>query len=400
MSASDFFDFDIIVMGAGAVGLALAVALRHSGRSIALIDSRPEGAAQKDARVLALALGTQVSLAQFAVWEKLQTTPIASVHISQWHGPGRTLLTAQEFGAPALGYVAHAGSLASAFADQLKSPQGPTILYETTVTQTSSDLEGISVTLTGQHQGVLRARLLVCAEGAVSGEAAAEMLRTRDYAQHALISEARGSEAPVGRAFERFTPEGPLAFLPWEQGGLPSHPGEQRYAVVHVGTPSAADAWMNQDDPTYLATLQTRIGTRLRLTAVSARLRYPLVLRYRKNPVGERTVWLGNAAQTLHPVAGQGFNLALRDVCSLAEHIQTTPHLELGSTAQLAAYARSRQWDRQGVIHVTDGLVRIFSNENPLFKFARGAGLLALDLTPPLRHFLGRRLMFGARAWP
>ena len=204
---------------------------------------------------------------------------------------------------------------------------------------------------------------------------------------------------------------------------------------MHVAHPETADALLALDDEAYLARLQAHIGGRARLTSVGPRLRYPLVLRYRRSTIAQRTVWLGNAAQTLHPVAGQGFNLALRDVWALADTVlkqrdawlagassgharpgapaahtaasaapgtgmQGATPFDAGRPELLAAYARARGLDRLGTIRFTDTLVRVFSNDFAPLRHARGAALLALDLLPPARNFLARRMLFGARAWP
>src|SRR5574338_74238 len=190
-------------------------------------------------------------------------------------------------------------------------------------------------------------------------------------------------------AWERFTPAGPVALLPCDQ----------RYAVVHTAPPQEAETLLALSDGAYLERLTEHFGGRVRFTAVSRRHRYPLGLRYRRDPVGARTVWLGNAAQTLHPVAGQGFNLALRDVWALAELLRRHGG-DPGDAALLTRYGAERRLDRLGTIGFTNSLVRLFSNDNPLLRHARGTGLLALDLFPPLRHFLAKRMMFGARAWP
>jgi len=170
-------------------------------------------------------------------------------------------------------------------------------------------------------------------------------------------------------------------------------------AIVHTADPAEADALMALDGEAYLARLQAHFGTRLRFAGVGPRARYPLLLRYRPNPVGQRTVWLGNAAQTLHPVAGQGYNLALRDVWACAQILLRTGG-DPGAASILQAYARERQLDRQGTIRFTDGLVRLFSTGFAPLRHARGAGLFALDLLPAARHFVAKRMMFGARAWP
>jgi len=168
---------------------------------------------------------------------------------------------------------------------------------------------------------------------------------------------------------------------------------------VHTAEPAAADALMALDDGAYLARLQSHFGDRLRFASVGPRARFPLKLRYRPNPIGQRTVWLGNAAQTLHPVAGQGYNLALRDVWACAQVLLRAGG-DPGAAETLATYARQRKLDRNGTIRFTDGLVRLFSNAVAPLQHIRGAGLLALDLLPPARHFVAKRMMFGARAWP
>jgi 2-octaprenyl-6-methoxyphenol hydroxylase len=195
--------------------------------------------------------------------------------------------------------------------------------------------------------------------------------------------------APHGNvAFERFTGEGPVALLPL---------GE-RYAVVLTCADEIFEQIASLDDEAFLALLQRRFGTRHRFTATGPRTAYALGLRYRTNPVGERQVWLGNAAQTLHPVAGQGFNLALRDIWELAEALGRAD--DPGAPDVLAAYARGRRVDRRGAIGFTNFLLDSFAPGFGPLKHARGAGLLALDMLPPLRDFVAKRMIYGARAWP
>ena len=188
-------------------------------------------------------------------------------------------------------------------------------------------------------------------------------------------------------AWERFTPQGPLALLPC---------GDE-YAVVYTCAPVEAERLVALGDDGFLAVLQTHFGGRLQFTACTSRHVFPLGLRYRPSPVGPRSVWLGNAAQTLHPVAGQGFNLALRDIMQLARTL--TDAADPGAATLLAHYAAARRLDRNGVIGFTDTVVRLFSNDTPLLREGRGLALLALDLVPPLRSFVARRMMYGARAW-
>ena len=376
---------DLIIVGAGPVGMTLALALKDSGLDILLVDARARGAARHDPRVLALSHGSRLTLERLGVWAQLRATPIETIHISQQGRLGRSLLSAADYGLPAMGYVVAAGDLAAALDDALAAAGIP-ILDHSSVAGLAAGADDVIVSLTGGNP--LTARLVACAEGSIDGDDAPELVE-RDYAQHAVICVATPVEGHAHRAWERFTPQGPLAVLPCGHD----------CAIVHTADPAEADALMALDDDVYRARLQAHFGDRLHFAAVGPRARYPLKLRYRPNPVGQRTVWLGNAAQTLHPVAGQGYNLALRDVWALAQVLLRADG-DPGAADTLARYADARRLDRQGTIRFTDGLVRLFSNAIPPLTHARGAGLFALDLLPPARHFVAKRMMFGARAWP
>lgn len=382
-------DCDVLIVGAGPVGLATALALRETGLAVTVADAREAGAASRDPRTLALSHGTRLTLERLGAWKGLQATPITRIHVSQQHGFGRTLIRADEEGVPALGHVVSAGALARVLLARLKD-SGTTLLQGAEVGQSTlaptGDRLSVALRIAGSED-CIGTRLLACAEGRLP-ESSPETV-ARDYGQHALIGfvEARGGHANT--AYERFTPDGPVALLPCDNA----------FALVHVCPPARAEALMALDDARYLATLQAHLGQRVTLTGVSERLCYPLALRYRKAVTATRSAWLGNAAQTLHPVAGQGFNLALRDVWALADAIRRAPG-DPGSDAVLAAYQRARALDRRGTITFTDTLVRLFSNDAPPLRHLRGAGLLALDMLPPLRSFVARRMMFGARAWP
>ncbi len=414
---------DLLIVGAGPVGLALALALKDAGLDIVLADARARDAVTRDPRDLALAHGTRLTLQRLGVWDGLPTTAIQHIHISHQGGLGRTLIDAAEHDLPALGYVAPAGALAAALRKAVDAAGIP-VLDETEVTNLAAGEDNVIASLAGAGRSAptLRARLAACAEGGL--RAGDPNVVEHDYGQHALIADVQVAGGHRHTAFERFTPQGPVALLPKGQG----------YALVHVARPETADELLALDDAAYLARLQAHIGGRARLTGVGPRLRYPLVLRYRRSTIAQRTVWLGNAAQTLHPVAGQGFNLALRDVWALADALlkQRDEHFaaalahtgrvaarghplsadtadtgeqgpmsfDPGRAEVLAAYAAARGLDRLGTIRFTDTLVRVFSNDFTPLRHARGAALFALDLLPPLRNFLARRMLFGARAWP
>lgn len=387
---------DLLIVGAGPVGLALALALRDSGLDIILVDARSPAAVGADPRDLALAHGSRLTLEMLGQWSRLASTPIEHIHISQQGGFGRTRIDAAEHALPALGHVVSAGELARTLRAAVDEA-GIAVIDEGEVSTLETGSEAVCARVNqGGHERLIRARLVACAEGGLRA-AAPDAVVERDYQQDALIAHLDVSGGHRHTAYERFTASGPFALLPRGRG----------FTLVHVVRPATAAHLLELDDNAYLAKLQAIIGGRLQLQAVSQRSRYPLLLRYRRQPVGARTVWLGNAAQTLHPVAGQGFNLALRDVWALRETLLEglrahagTADFDPGQPELLQRYARARQCDRQATIRFTDTLVRVFSNDSAPLRHARGAALCALDLLPPLRNFIARRMMFGARAWP
>lgn len=372
---------DILIVGAGPVGMALARALAAGPFRTILTDRRHLQARQDDPRALALAYGARQLLEQIDAWPGHAATPIETIHVSHRGGFGRTLMDCRDYGLDALGYVVRYRDLAAALARQL--PAG-SILEDAEILKTTPGPDRVAVTLHRHGQTRrLEAALVVHAEGTPGDEPG---VRVNDYRQHAIIAEVRPRQGHGRRAWERFTPDGPLALLPL---------GED-YSVVFTLPPARADAVMALDDTGFLAALRSQFGRRLDFTATGPRSRFPLALRLRENPVQGREVWIGNAAQTLHPVSGQGFNLGLRDAWQLAEAL-----LAGGlAPASLETYARGRRLDRQGGALFTDGIVRAFSSDFPPLRSTRGLGLLALDLFPPARHFIAKRMIWGARAWP
>ncbi|MBI3524787.1 MAG: FAD-dependent monooxygenase [Betaproteobacteria bacterium] len=373
----------IAIVGGGPAGMALALALRHHGVAAQILDARPRGAARADKRILALSHGSHQILEWLGVWKKIAATPITAIHVSQPGSFGRTRLNAREQGVPALGYVAAAASVSAALDDALTAAR--ISLHDNCRVSHATPSSGSVClhTATGETQ----TPLVIYAEGAVDNNDAATV--TRDYGQQAVLCTTTLPPATphCNLAYERFTPRGPLALLPFGQ----------QLAVVYICPAQDAAALAALPDAAFLSNLQAHFGDRLEFTAVSPRHLYPLALRYRKSPIGPRAVWLGNAAQTLHPVAGQGFNLALRDTWELA---RTLAHAnDPGDAAVLARYARARRLDRRSMIGFTDILIRLFGSDDPLLRHARGLALLALDLLPPARSFVARRMLFGARAW-
>jgi 2-octaprenyl-6-methoxyphenol hydroxylase len=381
-TAGAAFDCDALIIGAGPVGMALALSLSDGGRRVVLVDSRPRGAWADDPRALALAHGSQQLLARLQAWNAGAATPIGEIHVSQHGGFGRTMINADDYGTPALGYVMRYRDLASALAARIAPGQ---LICDCSVDAIASDAEGARVTLT--HQGQPRqitAQLVVHAEGTPGDD---PEVSVRDYRQHAVVAEVRPASPHHNRAWERFTPAGPLALLPL---------GED-YSVVFTVPSAQAAALLAGSDDDFLTALRERFGRRVDFVSAGPRASFPLALRVRTELAQQRQVWIGNSAQTLHPVSGQGFNLGLRDAVELAAAL--LEHDPQDYDAALAAYVQGRRIDRRYSMAFTDGIVRLFSNDLAPLRYARGLGLLALDLCPPLRDFVARRMIWGARAW-
>ena len=385
MTDASTLDCDVAIIGAGPVGMALASALKDSGLDVRLIDARARGAWAGDPRALALAHGSRQLLEKLLAWNDSAATTIDEIHVSQRGGFGRTLLSAADCGVPALGYVMRYKDLAGALAAHIAAEQ---LLDECRVEQIATDNDFATLTLT--HAGVsqrLTTRLVVHAEGTPAGD---PEVRVRDYHQHAIIAQVTPAQPHRHRAWERFTPNGPLALLPL---------GED-YSVVFTVPSDQAARLLELADDDFLSVLREQFGRRVDFIGSGPRASFPLALRVRSPITRQRQVWIGNSAQTLHPVSGQGFNLGLRDAAELSTALLDPGRRDCGDALTLAAYARGRQTDRRFGMGFTDSIVRLFSNDLAPLRCARGIGLLALDLAPPLRHFVAKRMIWGARAWP
>ena len=377
-------DTDIAIIGGGPVGAALALALRHSALRITVLEARAEPGGE--ARPMALSHGSRLLLQRLGVWQTLRTpTPIRDIHVSQRGGLGRATMSGADLGLAELGYVIDYNDLIKALSDVVRASHGD---YRegarATALTREDDVQHIHYTQDGAA-ATLTAQWIVVADG---GEL--EGLTpptTRDYAQQALTARVSTALPHNFVAYERFTQDGPLALLPYEND----------CSLVWMHTPARVAELMQADDSAFLAALRETFGARLgEFTRVTRRASYPLCLRYttRDTP---GVITIGNAAQTLHPVAGQGFNLGLRDAWELAQILNGIAPQALTNNETVRAYRARRRVDRGAMISATHGLVQLFSNDFLPLQAARGAGMMLLGAIAPQRNFVARRMIFGAR---
>jgi 2-octaprenyl-6-methoxyphenol hydroxylase len=381
---------DVVVAGGGPVGATVALALRGSGHEVVLVE--PQAKPAGPLRPVALSHGSRLVLERVGAFERIDATPIEAIHVSQAGGFGRTLIRCEDHGLPALGYVADAAQIGATL---LTAAEAERLTGRVTGWRLDGDRVLVALEVGGETREI-PARLLVLADG---GQLAGDDLALRDYGQTAIVAVVRPEIVHRGTAWERFTPEGPLALLPFGSAEDAPH---YRYALVWTLRTADAARLADLPDDRFLVTLGERFGRRLgRFVEAGPRASHPLRLWFRRsNSAGARTVAVGNAAQTLHPVAGQGLNLGLRDATELADLVRRTDPARIGDDSFVAAFADRRRIDRYATIGVTDSLVRVFSNDAGPLRVARGLGLAALDLFPPARRWLARRMMLGARGLP
>ncbi len=382
---------DVAIIGGGPVGACLALALAQAPVSVALIErGAPAGRAGRpesppESRPIALAYSSRMILERLGAWSARAHTPIRRIHVSQAGRFGRTLIGTEDTGTPELGYVLEYGPLAAKLLEDVRQRAIRVIApAEVDSTQALADRAQVHYSHDGRT-GVLDAGLVVHAEGGSE-----EQRLGRDYDQQALVALVECTPNADCTAYERFTAEGPLALLPL--AGC--------YAVVWGCSVRTADALAGAGADAFLAALQSAAGRRAgRFTALRSLGRAPLALRYRASRIAPRAAYIGNAAQTLHPVAGQGLNLGLRDAWDLARCILADP-AAAGSAQMLGRFARIRRLDAAATLRVTDLLATLYVSSNPLAGATRGAALAALDLIPPARRFFARRMTYGASALP
>jgi 2-octaprenyl-6-methoxyphenol hydroxylase len=383
---------DILVVGGGPVGATLALGLAGSGLQVAVLEAREKLEPPGDPRAIALSEGSRLIMQRLGVWAHVEhhATPIRTIHISQKNRFGRSVLRAEESGHEALGYVVGYAELAAAIVQALQA-SGIEVLRGARATAVVPETDTCSVQF--EQAGVVHIRqaaLAIVADGGRSLETVPGLSRqVREYGQCAVVARIEAELPHHGVAFERFTPDGPVALLPW---------GEGTYALVWTATPARAEDLCKLDQTEFLAQCQAHFGDRAgRFIAVSGRAAFPLKLAWARPVTAPHLAVIGNAAQTLHPVAGQGFNLGLRDAWELAGLIRATPASAIGGEAMLNHYRSKRRVDTGGGMLFTDFLVRAFSNDWPGLGMTRGLGLTALELCKPARDFVTRKMSLGAR---
>ncbi|MBW3694080.1 2-octaprenyl-6-methoxyphenyl hydroxylase [Vibrio sp. T187] len=384
--------FDVVIAGGAMAGATLALALNKLSKgslSIAVVEPYQvdhQAHPGFDSRSIALSYGTVQILESFQLWDLIKpvATPIKHIHVSDRSHAGMTGITDEDFNVEALGYVVELADVGRIYQQQLEEADCITLLCPESVSEIERTTEQVTIRLASQQQ--IQAKLLVAADGAISTccEQLGARLDEHDFEQVAVIANIVANEPHNGRAFERFTQHGPVALLPMS---------DNRLSLVWCVSPENAEQIMSLNDAAFLTQLQEELGWRLgHLEKVGQRASYPLVLRHRQQNISHRFAIVGNAAQTLHPIAGQGFNLGIRDVASLAEELCQQLD-DVGQYQGLSQFRQRREQDRASTIALTSSLVHLFSNDWLPTRIGRNLGLAVVDNFPPLKGPLLRRTL-------
>lgn len=385
--------YDVVIAGGAMAGATLALAIEHLSKAalrIAVVEpfkAQSDSHPGFDSRSIALSYGTVNLLRHLQLWSVIEpfATPIEHIHVSDRSHAGMTDITKQEVGVEALGYVVELADVGRVYQELLTSSASIDFFCPDSVTYIEREQDHTQVELSSGEK--LEAKLLVAADGAVSQccQQVGLELSEHDFEQVAIIANIVTQEPHQGRAFERFTENGPVALLPMS---------DNRMSLVWCLHPDEAESVLALSESEFLARLQQDFGWRLgALKKVGLRASYPLLLRHRKQNISHRFAIVGNAAQTLHPIAGQGFNLGIRDVVSLAEEVIKQSE-DVGRYQGLMCFSQRREADRRETIWLTSSLVHVFSNDLPAMRIGRNAALAAMDnlsifKQPLLRHTLG-----------
>ena len=380
-------EYDLIIAGGGLVGASLALALAPGERRIAVVEATANRDDNPD-RTVALTDSSRRILHSLGVWSAIapQATAIRTIHISDRGRFGMAHLSHRDAGVEALGYVVRTTVLHNALLTRLEQypnlhwiRPAQALRYHCSGRRAILDLDA------GGERQTLAAQLLAITDGGRSNLLRGPKPAAQRYDQTAVVCLVNSDQPNRGRAYERFTDEGPLALLPHT---------ERAYALVWSTANANAQARCALSDSQFTAHLQSRFGDRAGLfSQPGKRAAYPLQRFRRHTPVLERGVLLGNAAHTVHPVAGQGFNLGIRAVAELAELLLEQPDRDYGSRSLLQRFARQRRRDTFMVSQFTHSLIRLFANDRPVLGLLRSGGLTLLEKLPPLKRRLLLRTM-------
>jgi 2-octaprenyl-6-methoxyphenol hydroxylase len=386
--------FDIAIVGGGLVGASLAVALAPHGKRVALIEAAapPHSQPRWDEREIALNVVSRRIYGALGIWERLapEASPITATHISERGRFGVARFTAEDAGEDALGWNVPVRAIGAALWGELAALPDFTLLCPNKVVGVERGAEGVTLKL--DAGGSVAARLVVACDGAQSAirQALGIGAQERDYNQVAIVTAVKPERAHHGVAYERFLPGGPIALIP-------KH--DARCGLIWTVPDESAPTMLAWSDAEFLAALQEGFGQRLgRFLEVGKRNGHPLARVMSDALTAPRVIFAGNAAQTLHPIAAQGFNLGLRDVATVAE--LAGPAADPGAADVLAEYETRRRAERARVAGFTDGLVRIFSNSIAGLAGTRHWGLLALDLLPGVKQAVMRQNLGFAGGTP
>lgn len=397
----DLSHFDMVIVGGGMVGISLALILAaQRDWKILLVEAQSmklgsvsNHSASFDDRSTALSWTSRNIYQSIGIWDQLSKhlTDIRQIHVSDRGHGGLTRMSATEAGVDALGYVVENHWLGSVLIDRL-AQQSIDVLANTHISSVRPLRDGIEISLKGvkaldsEETSIIHSDLLVIADG--SNSKTAEKLgihsKSSSYRQTAIIANIQLEKKHQNVAYERFTDQGPMALLP-----LSDFKGQHRSALVWVQPEDKAEQLIKAEDTAFLDTLQQRFGHRLgRFKQVGNRLDYPLALTLAAEQVRRNVVVVGNAAHSLHPVAGQGFNLSLRDVAALAArlNIARIQQKDIGALEVLEDYQQQQLVDQRNTLIFSDSLTKFFSGTSSISAVTRNSGLLALDLVPQLRH--------------
>lgn len=381
----------IIIVGGGPVGATLALLLAKQNIAVTVLEARKQGAAYSESRALALSYGSRRILEKLGVWSKLapHATAINSIHVSQKGSFGRSHLHAKDYQQEALGYVLSYGALSEALDTALGSQSAVNFIFEASAEAIGHTITQASVTFRHHDKlQTLQSHLVVLADGGRSLDEIAGLTKeTKEYGHDALICKVRAELPHNNVAYERFTANGPIALLP---------NGECDFSLVWTGEKEYITPLLSLSDADFLEQFHQQFGDRVgKFLSVEKRMAFPLKLSQLKTTDTPHLVVIGNAAQTMHPVAGQGFNVGLRDAESLSQRIVASSAEKIGSSEMLESYRASRKTDTRGGLLFTDFLVNVFSNNLIGVSGIRSIGLGLFDVVKPVKQHLVRKMSFG-----